>query len=37
MLAKQEQIRMALEEVQKNLDGENQLKLKDTIEKMKEK
>ena len=36
MLAKQEQIRMALEEVQKNLDGENQLKLKDTIEKMKE-
>ena len=36
MLAKQEQIRMALEEVQKNLDGEDQLKLKDTIEKMKE-
>ena len=37
MLAKQEQIRMALEEIQKNLEnGDDQFKLKDAIEKMKE-
>jgi len=37
MLAKQEQIRMALEEIQQNLENpEDQIKLKDAIEKMKE-
>ena len=37
MLAKQEQIRMALEEIQQNLENpEDQLKLKEAIEKMKQ-